>query len=354
MKLFTDSSMKKTTERRRYLFAVAAGLIYGLSLRLIFHGPQLISTPNSPPFRSPFYPNDLWVMTAGFLVVVTFVMGWIAVTGTASDDRFHWAHWIFTPWLAVLLGDLCVLIAGMEGWICMIFAIPITLAISSIGGITAGLIGRGRLLKGRSTTACLALLPFLLAGIEMQLNAPLEVRTVQTSILIHAPASRVWENIERVPAISPTEIPPTWTHSIGFPLPVEATLDHEGVGGIRHASFQGGLLFIETIDRWVPGQAIGFKITADTAHIPPTTLDEHVTIGGRYFDVLNGEYRLEPLPDGDILLHLSSQERLSTDFNAYAALWSDAVMKDLQQSILQVVKNRCETDSHSTSATLNP
>ncbi len=119
-----------------------------------------------------------------------------------------------------------------------------------------------------------------------------------------------------------------------------------------------GLLFIETITAWETNRHIAFTIAADTAHIPPTTLDEHVTIGGRYFDVLNGEYRLEPLPNGNILLHLSSQQRLSTDFNAYATLWSDAVMRNLQNSILQVIQHRCETATApaatALSARLNP
>jgi len=32
--------------------------------------------------------------------------------------------------------------------------------------------------------------------------------------------------------------------------------------------------------------------------IPRETLDEHVTVGGEYFDVLRGDYRLEPLGNG--------------------------------------------------------
>jgi hypothetical protein len=51
------------------------------------------------------------------------------------------------------------------------------------------------------------------------------------------------------------------------------------------------------------------------------------------------------LQEGDMILHLSSQERLSTDFNGYAGLWSDAVMKTLQKSILEVVKNRSEAST---------
>src|SRR4029078_362877 len=92
---------------------------------------------------------------------------------------------------------------------------------------------------------------------------------------------------------------------IGFPDPIEATLSHEGVGGVRNASFAGNLVFIETIDIWEPGQRLAFTIATDTEKIPPTTLDEHVRIGGPYFDVLRGEYRLGSLPGGVIRLHLS-------------------------------------------------
>jgi hypothetical protein len=110
----------------------------------------------------------------------------------------------------------------------------------------------------------------------------------------------------------------------------------------RHASFERGLLFTKTVTTWNPPHVLAFSIRADTQQIPPTTMDEHVTIGGRYFDVLRGEYRLEPRADGSVVLHLSSQERLSTDFNGYAGLWSDAVMRSLQQSILSVIRDRCE------------
>ena len=166
---------------------------------------------------------------------------------------------------------------------------------------------------------------------------------VTDEILIHAPATVIWQNIERVPAIAPAELAPNWTHRIGFPRPVEATLSYEGVGGIRHASFERGLMFIETVTVWEPRHRLAFGIRADSASIPTTTLDEHVTIGGRYFDVLAGEYSLEPVANGDTLLHLVSHQRLSTDFNFYAGLWTDAVMQNLQTSILQVIQHRCQT-----------
>jgi hypothetical protein len=35
----------------------------------------------------------------------------------------------------------------------------------------------------------------------------------------------------------------------------------------------------------------------------------------------------------------------STDFNWHARLWSDAIMRDTQESILAVIKNRCEAEA---------
>jgi hypothetical protein len=67
-----------------------------------------------------------------------------------------------------------------------------------------------------------------------------------------------------------------------------------------------------------------------------------VTIGGRYFDTLHGEYRIEPRPGGGTILHLVSRHRLSTTFNFYARIWTDAIMQDIQENILVVIRNRCE------------
>ncbi len=64
-----------------------------------------------------------------------------------------------------------------------------------------------------------------------------------------------------------------------------------------------------------PGHRLAFSISRADRLDPPTTLDEHVRIGGPFFDVLPGAYVNEPLPNGETRLHLSSQHRVSTDFN---------------------------------------
>jgi hypothetical protein len=105
---------------------------------------------------------------------------------------------------------------------------------------------------------------------------------------------------------------------IGFPQPLDAKLVGQGVGAVRLATFEKGVLFIETINEWDEPHRLSFSIRADTKDIPPTTFDEHVIIGGKYFDVLNGTYSIEDIGNGDVILHLSSSQRLSTRFNFYS------------------------------------
>jgi len=243
--------------------------------------------------------------------------------------------------LPVLLMVLITLLMRIEGLICIVFVLPIALVFGILGGLAARLVLRRN--QGKKTAMLsIALAPLLMLAIELHVPEHFETRTVETTILIHAPATVIWNNIKKVDAIDPNELPPSWARRVGFPRPIAATLSHEGIGGVRHASFAGGLVFTETIDHWDAPHDLAFSIKANTDSIPPTTLDEHVTIGGPYFDVLEGEYSLESLGDDAIRLHLRSRERLTTHFNAYAGLWTDAVMRDIQNSILRVIKQRCE------------
>jgi hypothetical protein len=241
------------------------------------------------------------------------------------------------------------MLALLEGLICVALLAPLAMILASVGGLLGGV--AARLIRSnrakRVTMACVMALPLVTAPWEKPVLYRLEEREVEDVIDIKASPEVIWRNIASVRAIRPEELPPSWSHRIGFPNPVEATLSHEGVGGVRHATFTGGLYFLETVDTWEPEHRLGFTIAAQTDLIPPTTLDEHVRVGGPYFDALRGEYRLEPIGNGTIRLHLSSRHRVSTDFNWYAHLWTDAIMSDLQKRILVVIRQRCEGQTES-------
>jgi hypothetical protein len=257
------------------------GLLYGLAIR---YGSQVF--PNSSVFAE---------MTLGFMVFLPVAIGFVTILVVEwSRPQPVWM-WFLLPWVPVAAGEVATMAAYWEGFICVVMFTPIALGASSLGGVAGGLIARyarSRRLRHTSLVSVMCL-PLLISAFEPRLLLHQDTRNVESVIDIQAPPETVWQNIERVPRIQAVELQPSWSHSIGFPDPVEATLSKEGVGG-------------------------------------------------KFFDVLHGEYALDPLPNGRTRLHLTSRHRVSTDFNWYAHLWTDAVMRDLQRRILFVVKERSE------------
>ncbi len=93
-----------------------------------------------------------------------------------------------------------------------------------------------------------------------------------------------------------------------------------------------------------PLKVLAFTIVADPSSVPPNALDEHVLVGGKYFDILDGKYEIENLNANKINLHLTSKFRLSTMFNFYSGFWSKLIMHDIQKNILEVIKHRSESE----------
>ncbi|WP_373330908.1 hypothetical protein [Salmonirosea aquatica] len=231
-------------------------------------------------------------------------------------------------------------IVGWEGFICALMALPIFAIMASLGGfIGINLFKRNR---SKVLVSALLVLPLLVAPIESQFKLSEKIFSENTSIVINATDEVVWQNLTRVRPITESENKRSLFQFMGFPRPLEAELDTVAVGGVRKAIFDRGLFFTETVTQMLPLQVLAFSIEADPESIPPAALDEHVMVGGKYFDVLEGKYEIEKLNNGKILLHLSSQFRLSTRFNFYSGFWSKLIMRDIQENILEIIKERCE------------
>lgn len=279
------------------------------------------------------------LMTVGFVFLLPLAMGALTLILASAEARKSTAYRILMPWLTTALSMAAAYLWQWEGSICLILGLPVYLTLASIGGILAGIVLSSSSDR-RMRAAFIVALPPLTGRMELTRPLPLEHLETRTFIDIEADPQTVWQNIIRVPKI--TEEQNGFFYKIGFPKPVEATLSHEGIGGVRHASFERGLVFVETVHEWEPERTIAFHIEVDPRATPLTTLDPHVTVGGDYFDVLNGKYEIEPQGLNRVRLHLNSEHRLSTRFNWYAALWSSFLMRDIQNSILGVIKTRCE------------
>jgi hypothetical protein len=51
---------------------------------------------------------------------------------------------------------------------------------------------------------------------------------------------------------------------------------------------------------------------------------------------------IRPGSNGGVILDLTSELRVSTHFNIYAAPWANAIMRSIQKNILEVIRARAE------------
>jgi len=313
------------------------GIAYGLVSRAIFALED---------FRgdNPMFPT-FGLMTISFMFIVPFVVGLITSYHQDTITSSRKIAMITMPVFAIIgLVGISVL-SGQEGIICALMALPVFLFMVLIGGLIGVRIFKRN--RNKLYVSAFILLPFFIAPLENKLGLTDKIFTEHTTIEISANNKHVWNNITRVRKITADENHNSLFQIMGFPRPIEAELDTVAVGGIRKATFARGLFFTETVTQMETLKILAFDIKADPKSIPPKALDEHVMVGGKYFDVLEGKYEIENVNDNKMILHLTSQFRLSTRFNFYSGLWSKLIMKDIQENILDIIKRRSEADQHS-------
>jgi hypothetical protein len=311
---------------------LAIGLLYGLLARLIW-GWDLLEDFLGTPVSGSF----LFLVPYGLGSLVAFI-GML----TAPSSRIDiWG--VAMPALAVLTGLLGAFITQLEALFCVIVAAPIIFSMAIMGGTICAILMRA-FGKRRTSfyTSVLLFLPYAVAPIEQLFELPEETIAISDSITVNASPEDIWHQIASVPEIQSDEIRQSWIYRLGFPKPRAATLDFEGVGGKRTATFEREVSFFEVIDTWEPPETLSFSIEADPAFVPANAFDQHIILGGRFYDVLDGTYRIEQLDDGRCQLHLTSHHRLASHFNSYAAWWSEVIMREIQPTILEVIAQRAK------------
>lgn len=326
----------KTWRDNPWLLGALVALAYTVPMRLIFVGIG---------WRADDTAHNWLVgaMSTAFLFGVPASSGALVVWLLARQGPVSLHQAILWPWAACLTAIVVAMVTLLEGSICIALASPLFFFMGSLGGVAMWWIAKRR--QGQSQTATalsVALLPLLWGGGEAQWTSNAQTYRVENVAEIAASPSVVWRHIASVDAIAPEELPWSLSHTIGLPRPIAATLSDQRVGGVRRATFERGLVFREEVTDWQPGRTIAFAIHPE--HAPAEALDEHVVVGGQYFDVVHGRYTLHESANGHTKLHLVSTHRLTTTLNGYAGIWSQLIMWDLQRVILHVIAARCERD----------
>lgn len=305
------------------------GVLYGLSLRLLWEIEALehIGT----------------LVTVSFMFFVPFVIGFIRIHFECKVTTDLTVRKMITlAWQPIFVFLLATVVTLLEGSICVAMALPAFMFFSSLGGIAAGLINRHFASKKNTTLMSVALLPIVLAPLEINFLELSKTYTVENSITISAPPSVVWTQLGEVADIKPEELDISLTSLIGVPKPIKASMNADGVGAVRTSEWEKGVIFREIITSWEPGQKMTYTFDIDPDAIPDHALDQHVKLGGEYFSPLDGGYYLSQDSSGNTVLTLKTRLIDNTNFGVYSRIWGELIFRDFHYSLLKLMKSRAE------------
>ncbi len=314
--------------RNAYLFAFGIPTLYALGLRMLF--------------GMTAWNEFLEVMSIAFLFLSPVIIGFLTIYFSPAERVGRLTYRILAPWIPIFFYLVITLALAIEGWACWLMVLPLFLIAASVGGLIGGALREWVDRRNSLRLSLLVLLPLVIGPIEGMIGALPATYQAYTYIDIEAPAEKIWDQVTRVAEIEAADDSGWLNRLLGFPRPVRAELVYEGVGAYREAVFTNGLVFHVTVTEYEDNRKMVFDIHADPHEIPSTPLDEHVVVGGQFFDVLEGTYELEDLGAGRHRLHLSSSFEIKTTFNFYAGWWGRWIMKDIQANILRVEKRRAE------------
>lgn len=314
--------MKQLAAKHKLLIiGVLLGVAYGMVSRFVFGEKATLASIT-------------------FLFIIPTILGIIPLL--FADDRQirSYKNIIFIPWLTVATFFFTMFVIGIEEFLCLLVLAGPFFILGTLGAFLYRLYRIYRD-KRKGHLPVLILIPFLLSPLEEQVNSPSEIYSIESEVIITSVPENVWNNIVEVQDIKEEEYQAGFFNYLGIPRPIKAEVTKKEIGGKRTGNFEGGLKFVENITSYKPLQEVSFDIKVDPESVRQNVFDQHV-LNGNYFSFVNATYSIEKLNNNHLKLKLKSGYRLTSKINFYGKFWGNLILKDFQDRLLFVIKNRCE------------
>lgn len=243
---------------------------------------------------------------------------------------------------SLFLADVLLFLLSVEGLICIVMALPITLLATFLGSILAYKLMAKRWDRASfatDTIALLLLMPMFMS-FDSYLDGSEDVVAVTSSVVVHADIDDVWDEVV---AFSPIDAPLGLLFKAGISYPMDARIDGEGVGAVRYCNFNTGS-FVEPITVWNEPNHLAFDV--EEQPIPMTELSPYDIrpqhLHG-YFVSKRGEFRLTEQADGSTILEGTTwyYQKIYPAF--YWNLWSNMIIHSIHNRVLQHIKVEVES-----------
>lgn len=301
------------------------GALVGVAFRLFFSG-----TPGEP----------YHAMMSTFTLLVPIVVGAVTVYMAERGGRRSWSYYFFAAAAANALFVIGTMVIRVEGLICAVLVVPLFGLVGGLGGILMGAVCRWTRWP-RPAIYSFAALPLLLGGLEQNLALPQDIRSVERVRTISASPEAIWTHLTVAKDIRSDEIGTAWMYRIGVPLPLSAVTVLADGTQVRHIMMGKGIRFDQIAADWQPNRRVRWTYRFANDSFPSGALDDHVRIGGRYFDVIDTEYVLRKVNVGTEL-RVTMRYRVSTAFNWYTQPIAEFLVGNFEEAALRFYAIRAE------------
>ena len=301
------------------------GMAYGLLLRIAFYWS--ITQP---------YLGD--VMGFAFAFGAPFAVGAITVFTRAPALR-SWNNAASGAFLAVTLFVLGTGLLLLEGLICIAMALPLFWIAGTLGAWAAMLVVKVHD-RSRLNVSVIAILPVLASMFEPAQTLPLTPirQEIQREAVLDAPAAAVWAQITTGSELKDEYFDASVAARIGMPTPLSGQIRKRADGQLIRRSFWGKkVYFDEPITALEPQRYLAWRYQFYPDSFPPGAMDEHVVIGGRYFNLTDTDFRLTPLPDGRTRVRMRIGFTVDTAFNWYSRPMANWVLSNFAETALDAL-----------------
>jgi hypothetical protein len=304
---------------------IVGGALFGIALRLVYMGDA----------NSRYAP-----MMGAFIYLAPFAVGAVTVYLAERQVRRSWGYYLAAGFGSTALFVIGTLLIMVEGWICVIVILPLFAGIGMLGGLAMGIVCR--LTKWpKQTVYSVALLPLLMGAIEPTANLPTRLRTIERTVTIDAPREVIWDQIMNVRDIRPEEVEHGIAFRIGTPPPLSALSNERAGQRMRRISMSKHVYFDQIELERREHQYIRWSQRFYPDSFPPGSFDEHVVMGGEYFDIDSISYTLTAQGERT-QMKMSLHYRVSTRFNWYADPVARIVLGNAEEVLLGMYRQRSE------------
>lgn len=228
---------------------------------------------------------------------------------------------------------LALVVFAIEGIICIVMAAPISLLLTWFGGLIGfSMVNQS---PNKSLTSILLLVVLIPTTAFIERNSEPDIRPVITKMIIDADRETVWKNVVEFPQL---DEPSEFIFKAGIAYPINARIEGQGVGAIRHCNFNTGS-FVEPITVWDKPRLLKFDVLEQPEPMKELSFwDIDAPHLHDYFVSKKGQFKLTELPNGKTELEGSTWYYHDIKPGFYWRIWSNWIIHSIHERVLNHIK----------------